>query len=415
MIACFLVLALCGIGSAGDFSKAGERTVLASAFAQEEAQGVGFGQDKFYLSPGQAKTEKTAIGTWNSPKAPYVEFSRDSSAHTGKNSYDLVLPSVQDSEQSETRRMSWMSRALEPCVEGTSEKAFTQQEQGSQATRAANSERQGLGGMAGISNASPMDTKHSSDQTCQQANRDSYGSTGAGGKCNSSATASSSSTLIKGGISDRGREEEADSFAWSQNNGCRTSYGAGGAADHSGGKREGGQQFKGLMTWTSQSYDENQDADRSSVQEDCSVRSGMVCLREKYDAESFPTCRSLPTMSGRDDGNLQSEARGAQEAQTRADIGFQKSCRSAVGRTARSASRFSGHTAGYDESALATAGSVVQVHELSDEDDEMVLAEDQEVEFIKAGKAVKPAFKAATSPQKVANLHLKHKKDKSEK
>lgn len=65
--------------------------------------------------------------------------------------------------------------------------------------------------------------------------------------------------------------------------------------------------------------------------------------------------------------------------------------------------------------ALAAAGSVTQVQELSDEDDEMITAEG-EVEFVKDSKAVtKPNFKAAASPQKVVQMHLKHKKDKQEK
>ena len=66
-------------------------------------------------------------------------------------------------------------------------------------------------------------------------------------------------------------------------------------------------------------------------------------------------------------------------------------------------------------SAMATAGSVTQVHELSDEDDEMVLGEEQDMEIIKGSRAAKANFKAATSPQKVANLHLKQKKEKAEK
>jgi hypothetical protein len=67
------------------------------------------------------------------------------------------------------------------------------------------------------------------------------------------------------------------------------------------------------------------------------------------------------------------------------------------------------------KAVLAAAGSVAKVQELSDEDEGMLTA-DGEVEIVKETKAVtKPNFKAAASPQKVAQLHLKQKKDKQEK
>ena len=65
---------------------------------------------------------------------------------------------------------------------------------------------------------------------------------------------------------------------------------------------------------------------------------------------------------------------------------------------------------------MATLGAVAEVVELMDEEDVVEIPGSQEEETATGSRdaktATKAAFRGAASPQKVAQLHLKAKKDK---
>ena len=348
MIARCLAFAF-GIWFVHDHSFGEEGAVLASLVAPEKATSKGLCQAVLNSHFGQEETKEATRGTGSTAVAPHVEFSRDLTAHSRQDQNDLVLPSMQNSEWPEIRYMPRLSRSLEHGVEGTSEQTtIPQQKQNSQASRAARTAKPCHPRLAGVSQSSPMDTDNASDKASCSASGHSSRNAEQRVWTEASTSSNFSKYAFQGGTAYGRGEEKADSFAWLKDDGCAASKGVGRSVDGVGGKGDRNEQLQSLVTWTSQSFDKDQNTDQCTVKKDSCARSRVECFCAKHHAEGFPTCGALSAVPGRNDGAVQSEARGTPEVEVRTHFGIQKPRRSACRGTTAGGFRACGSADGQD-------------------------------------------------------------------
>ena len=212
-------------------------------------------------------------------------------------------------------------------------------------------------------------------------------------------------------VAHRGGDKDSDSPQRTQGHEDCTDRRAGIAARDVGGKGARLSIQQGAQPWTSEQAQQDQVPADCAGNEGQQFRSGMEQLRTDNYEEDCHACRSISEMSFRSLGAIQSEARGVAAFENRAVTGLAESTGAATGRATSNGASWD-H--GADGAALSQAGQVAPMVDLVEDDvEDLDMPDSQEVEFVPGTKkANRAVFKGASSPQKVAYLHLKSKKEK---
>ena len=311
------------------FCEGEKRSFLASPIAEEAAKGEGRCQESsgFHLGQEEKKVDQSCIEQASVPSQ--LGSLLGASAHTQKDSDDLVLPSMPSTEWPKIRNMPWMQSTLESGMVGSDQteiqeqKCISQEEGGSKAS--------GCRAMAGISRQSPMDSYNASIKDSSQSGRHSIRRQAEGARGFPGYQPSLSCT--ERWSDDRRRQEKADSLSGFEKHGYRISGSAGSTIGGARGEGEDFTQFQSVVTWTPEQAHQAQGANSSASTENHHPRSGVGIICAEYAGKDQAPLGALSAMPRGNAGVVQHQTRGDETDETRIESGIPQSVRPTVGGT----------------------------------------------------------------------------------